>query len=76
MASPRLRPKILRSSIRALPDSQGNRPSISAGTGLGEAGLFWDGSEYRIFASEGGHTDFAPRNHLEMDLLDYLLEPT
>ncbi len=55
-------------------DAQGNRAVISAGTGLGEAGLFWDGGEYRPFASEGGHADFAPRNHLEMDLLDYLLK--
>jgi glucokinase len=56
------------------PDGQGNRAVISAGTGLGEAALFWDGREYRPFASEGGHADFAPRNHLEMDLLDYLLK--
>jgi glucokinase len=55
-------------------DAQGNRAVISAGTGLGEAGLFWDGREYRPFASEGGHADFAPRNHVEMDLLDYLLK--
>jgi glucokinase len=55
-------------------NAQGNRAVISAGTGLGEAGLFWDGREYRIFASEGGHADFAPRNHHEMDLLNYLLK--
>jgi glucokinase len=56
------------------PNAQGNRAVVSAGTGLGEVGLFWDGREYRPFASEGGHADFAPRNHLEMDLLDYLLK--
>jgi glucokinase len=55
-------------------DAHGNRAVISAGTGLGEVGLFWDEREYRPFASEGGHADFAPRNHLEMDLLDYLLK--
>jgi glucokinase len=55
-------------------DAQGNRAVVSAGTGLGEAVLFWDGREHRPFASEGGHADFAPRNHLEMDLLDYLLK--
>jgi glucokinase len=55
-------------------DAQGNRAVISAGTGLGEASLFWDGAEYRTFASEGGHSDFAPRNHVEMDLLNYLLK--
>lgn len=51
----------------------GNRAVIAAGTGLGEAGLHWDGKEHRPFATEGGHTDFAPRNHLEMELLGYLL---
>ena len=56
------------------PDARGNRAVIAAGTGLGEVGLFWDGREYRPFASEGGHADFAPRNHLEMGLLDYLLK--
>jgi len=54
-------------------DAQGNRAVIAAGTGLGQVGLFWDDKEYRPFASEGGHADFAPRNHVEMDLLDYLL---
>jgi glucokinase len=52
-------------------NAKGNRAIISAGTGLGEAGMFWDGEEHRPFASEGGHGDFAPRNHLEMELLDY-----
>jgi glucokinase len=56
------------------PEARGNRAVIAAGTGLGEVGLFWDDREYRPFASEGGHVDFAPRNHLEMDLLDYLLK--
>jgi glucokinase len=55
-------------------DPQGNRAVISAGTGLGEAGLFFTDGEYRAFASEGGHADFAPRNHLEIGLLDYLLK--
>lgn len=51
----------------------GNRCVIAAGTGLGEAILFWDGSRYRASASEGGHADFAPRNSTEMRLLEYLL---
>jgi glucokinase len=55
-------------------DVEGNRAIIAAGTGLGEVGLFWDDKEYRPFASEGGHVDFAPRNNIEMDLLDYLLK--
>ena len=51
----------------------GNQAVISAGTGLGEAGLFWNGSGYEIFASEGGHCDFAPRTELEIELLRYLV---
>jgi glucokinase len=50
----------------------GNQAVISAGTGLGEAGMYWDGVKYDVFASEGGHTDFGPRNDLEIDLLRYL----
>jgi glucokinase len=53
-------------------DPAGNRVVVSAGTGLGEAGLYWDGKRHLVFASEGGHTDFAPRNDLEIDLLLYL----
>jgi glucokinase len=50
----------------------GNQAVISAGTGLGEAGMYWDGVRHHVFASEGGHTDFAPRNQLEVDLFNYL----
>ena len=45
---------------------------IAAGTGLGEAFLTWDGEQYHPMASEGGHTDFGPRNDLEIDLLKFL----
>lgn len=56
------------------PNRTGNRALISAGTGLGEAGLYADGAGgYHPFPSEGGHADFAPRNDLEMDLLRYLM---
>jgi glucokinase len=54
-------------------NAKGNVAIISAGTGLGEAGMYWDGKIHRPFASEGGHVDFAPRNQLEMELLDYSL---
>jgi glucokinase len=57
-----------------VPNTMGNRALISAGTGLGEAGLYADGQGgYHPFPSEGGHVDFAPRNDLEMDLLRYLM---
>jgi glucokinase len=50
----------------------GNRAIIAPGTGLGEAFLVWDGHRYRPSASEGGHTDFAPGNEMEAELLGYL----
>jgi len=50
----------------------GNQALLSAGTGLGEAGLYWNGSKHLPFASEGGHADFAPRNALEIELFIYL----
>jgi len=46
---------------------------IAAGTGLGEAGLLWDGRRYIAIPTEGGHTDFGPRNELEIELLRFLL---
>ena len=45
---------------------------IGAGTGLGEAFLGWDGDRYKVYPTEGGHADFAPRNELEIELLRYL----
>ena len=45
---------------------------IAAGTGLGEALLFWDGTHYRIFPSEASLTDFAPRNDRELLLVHSL----
>jgi glucokinase len=51
----------------------GNQGVIAAGTGLGEAGIYWDGLHYHVFASEGGHADFAPRTEIEIELLRYLI---
>ena len=50
----------------------GHRGLISAGTGLGEGLLIWDGKAHRPVASEGGHCDFAARNDREVALLRYL----
>ncbi len=51
---------------------QGNCAVIAAGTGLGQAFLFWDGQGYRPVATEGGHVDFSPRNDKEVALLHFL----
>ncbi len=50
----------------------GNQAVIAPGTGLGEAGLFWDGNRHHVFACEGGHADFAPQGELQIELLRYL----
>lgn len=54
------------------PDALGNRALIAAGTGLGQAGLYWDGITHRPFASEGGHASFAPRGEVQTALLEFL----
>lgn len=54
------------------PDPVGNVCVVAAGTGLGEAGLYWDGERHRPFATEGGHTDFAPTDEREFGLYRFL----
>jgi glucokinase len=51
---------------------EGNAALVAAGTGLGVASLFWDGKHYVPSASEGGHVDFAARNHHEIELLKFM----
>lgn len=51
---------------------RGNCALLAAGTGLGEALLMWNGSDWTPSASEGGHTDFGPRDALEDELLQWL----
>jgi glucokinase len=52
--------------------AEGNIALISPGTGLGEAGLYWDGSAYHPFAAEGGHSDFAVRTEQDIELYRFL----
>ncbi|MBX3231029.1 MAG: glucokinase [Labilithrix sp.] len=70
IASP---PKNVVSVYNGRPKTKGgNLAVIAAGTGLGEAMFIWDGDEHIACATEGGHTDFAPRNGVEDELLAYL----
>ena len=50
----------------------GNKAMISPGTGLGEAGIFFDGHKYIPFPTEGGHCDFAPVDDEQIELLKFL----
>ncbi|MFI0348011.1 MAG: glucokinase [Chthoniobacterales bacterium] len=52
--------------------SASNQCVIAPGTGLGEAGLFWDGKKHLPWATEGGHADFAPTDEVQSALLDFL----
>lgn len=54
------------------PAAEGNIAIIAPGTGLGEGGLYWDGQRYHPFATEGGHSDFFPRNETDIELYRYL----
>lgn len=56
------------------PDPTAPIAIIGAGTGLGQGFLLPSDQGYRVFPSEGGHADFAPRSELEFQLLKYLLE--
>ncbi|MFQ5691328.1 MAG: glucokinase, partial [Gemmatimonadota bacterium] len=50
----------------------GHRAVIAAGTGLGQAFLYWDGSVHHPVATEGGHASFAPRDGEQVELLEFL----
>ncbi len=71
-------PELTSSSIFTLQKADssavGHRGLISAGTGLGEALLIWDGHlrRHTPIPSEGGHCDFAPRTDRDVALLQYL----
>lgn len=55
-------------------EQAGHKAVIAAGTGLGEAILFFDGTDYHAMPTEGGHSEFAPQNALEDQLLLFLRE--
>ena len=69
---PELAPEQIYELSAGAPGSVGNRGLVSAGTGLGEAILVWNGKMHIPMASEGGHSDFAARNEIEIELLRYL----
>jgi glucokinase len=57
---------------RGTPAPQATQTLLAAGTGLGEATLFWDGKRHVVASSEGGHSDFAPRTEQEIEFLRYM----
>ena len=67
-----LEPTDLLSLNEGCAEASGNQGVIAAGTGLGEAGLYWDGKTHRPFACEGGHVDFGPGDELQTEMLVHL----
>lgn len=56
------------------PLSGAPRVIVGAGTGLGVAGMVWDGQRYRVIPGEGGHLGFAPQTAQQAELSRWLLE--
>jgi glucokinase len=71
-AVPLLHPADLHTLSNGDPEPGGAIGVVAPGTGLGEAFLTWNGSSYEPRPSEGGHSDFAPLDELQDDLLRYL----
>ena len=55
-----------------VPAPHAPRAVIAAGTGLGEAILFWDGAKHIPTATEGGHADFAPQTAQQIELWKFI----
>ncbi len=53
--------------------ARGPRALIGAGTGLGQAIMVWQGDQYAVIPTEGGHADFGPVDELQLELSRYLL---
>lgn len=69
-----LKPRDTVTLHRGTPIKGGNRAILAPGTGLGEAGLVFDERtrDYRAFASEGGHCDFAPKDERQVTLMNFV----
>ena len=67
-----LQPSDLETIYGGSPAPQATCVVIAAGTGLGEAILFWDGKQHSAMATEGGHADFAPHTAQQADLWKFL----
>jgi glucokinase len=67
-----LGPTDLETLREGVPAPQAPRAVIAAGTGLGEAILFWDGTRHIPTATEGGHADFAPHNEQQVELWKFI----
>jgi glucokinase len=68
-------PRLADGDVRQVGGGQARRPSVigllGAGTGLGVSGLIPAGEGWIALGTEGGHTNFGPRDERELDLLRF-----
>lgn len=57
---------------KASPEANAPLATLGAGTGLGQGFLIPCDGDYQVFASEGGHGSFAPRNEREWQVQQYI----
>ena len=69
---PELPARKFRNLTPGLRARKGTAGVIAAGTGLGTATLFWDGSRYHPVAGEGGHQNWGPGDDTGADLWAWL----
>lgn len=63
-----MQPNDLDTLYAGTPLTEATRAVISAGTGMGQASIFWDGKCHVPIPNEGGHADFAPQTSQQADL--------
>jgi glucokinase len=68
-------PRLAESDVRQVGGGVPKRPNVigllGAGTGLGVSGLIPAGEGWIALGTEGGHTNFGPRDEREMDILKF-----
>lgn len=57
---------------KGAPEKNGVRAFLGAGTGLGVGFATFDGSQYVVHPTEGGHTSFAPADDIQINILKHL----
>ena len=63
-----MQPSDLETIHSGVPVLEATRAVISAGTGMGQGTLFWNGTEHVPIPSEAGHADFAPATVQQAEL--------
>lgn len=67
-----MQPSDLETLYAGTPIFEATRAVISAGTGMGQGIIFWDGKCHVPVPTEGGHADFAPQTNQQADFWKFL----